>query len=204
MDLQENCHWEMPSTVMLHSSKVALSLEDDMQVQCLPVFGSDRPKWTYRKLPKVTKFRRFDRIPPWCRRPQKMTYQLCAEDLTKNAIIPNLPEDERADLLQSGILPSEPSAKDRFCLMCPVKRGSPRLLPCSLCYNWCRIGCSQLSDSPRKGLPCHVQISDPKRKIMVLRHPYHEVLPTRTTTRCDNKSIERWIKYRTQPDDSSL
>ena len=46
-----------PSTVMLHSNDRALSLEDNMQVQCLPVFGSDGPKWTYRKLPKVTEFR---------------------------------------------------------------------------------------------------------------------------------------------------
>ena len=56
LDLQENCDWKMPSTVMLHSNDLALSLEDNMQVQCLPVFGSDRPKWTYRKLPKVTDF----------------------------------------------------------------------------------------------------------------------------------------------------
>ena len=141
LDLQEKCDWEMPSTVLLPSSQVAVSLEDDRQLQCLPVFGSDRPKWMYRKLPKVTKIRHFGSIPPWGRRPQKMTYHLCAEDITKNAIVHSLPEDERADLLQRGILPTESSAKDRFCVMCPVKRGSPRLLPCSLCNNWCHIGC---------------------------------------------------------------
>ena len=191
LDLQENCDWKMPSTVMLHSNDLALSLEDNMQVQCLPVFGSDRPKWTYRKLPKVTDFRNFGRVPLWCRRPQKMTYHLCAEDLTKTAIVPNLPEEERDDLLHRGILPRESSAKDRHCVMCPVKRGSPKLLPCCLCYNWCHIGCSYQTHLGRV-CPCHVQILDPKRKTMVLRHPYHEdcvVLPTRTTMRVDNKSV---------------
>ena len=88
LDLQEDCEWRMPSTVMLPSIDTAASLEDSMQVQCLPVFGSDHPKWTYRKLPKVAEFRNFGRIPPWCRRPHKMTYHLCAEDITKTAIVP--------------------------------------------------------------------------------------------------------------------
>ena len=101
---------------------------------------------------------------------------------------------------------SESSAKDRFCVMCPVKRGPPRLLPCCLCYNWCHIGCSYQTHLGRV-CPCHVQILDPKRKIIVLRHPYHEdcvVLPTRNTTRPDNKSIEREVEQRTQRDDTSL
>ena len=129
LDLQESWDWKMPSTVMLHSNDLALSLEDNMPVQCLPLFGSDRPKWTYRKLPTVTDFRNFGRIPPWCRRPQMMTYHLCAEDITKNAIVLSLPEEERDDLIHRGILPRESSAKDRHCVMCPIKRGSPRLLP---------------------------------------------------------------------------
>ena len=57
LDFQEKCDGKMPSTVILHSNSIAVSLEDHMQVQCLPVFGSDRPRWTYRKLPKVTEFR---------------------------------------------------------------------------------------------------------------------------------------------------
>ena len=204
LDLQDNCDWKMPSTVMLHSNDIALSLEDNMQVQCLPVFGSDRPQWTYIKLPKVTEFRNFGRIPPWCRRPQKMTYHLCAEDMTKTAIVPNLPEEDRDDLINRGILPRESSAKDRRCVMCPIKGGSPRLLPCCLCYNWCHIGCSYQTHLGRV-CPCHVQILDPKRKIIVLRRPYHEdcvVLPTRTTMRVDNKSIAQEARYRTQPDDT--
>ena len=134
-----------------------------------------------------------------------MIYHLCAEDMTKNATVPSLPDEDRDELINRGILPRESSMKDRFCVMCPVKRGSPRLLPCCLCYNWCHIGCSYQTHLERV-CPCLVQILDPKRKIMVLRHPYHEdcvVLP-RNTTRTDYKSIAQEVRYRTQPDNSSL
>ena len=77
LDLQEKCDWKMPATVMLHSKEIALLLEDNMQVQCLPVFGSDRPKWTYRKVPKVTDFRSFGRILSWCRKTRDDTPPLC-------------------------------------------------------------------------------------------------------------------------------
>ena len=113
--------------------------------------------------------------------------------MTKTAIVPNLPEEDRIALVNHGISLQESSAKDRFCVMCPLKRGSTRRLPCCLCNNWCHIGCSY--------------ILDPRRKIMVLRHPYHEdcmVLPTRTTIRPDTKSIAREVVYQTQPDDTSL
>ena len=112
LDLQEDCEWKMPSTVLPPSIDIATTLEDNM-VQCLPVFGSDHPRWTYRKVPKVTKFRNFGRIPPWCRRPQKMTYHLCAEDMTKTAIVPNLPEEDRDALTNHGILPLESSLRER-------------------------------------------------------------------------------------------
>ena len=154
-DLQENWDWKMPATVMLHSKEIALSLDDNMQVQCLPVFGTDRPKWSYRKVPRVTHFRNFGRIPLWCRKPQEMTYHLCDEDMTKNAIVPNLP-DQRDDLLIRGILPHDSSARDRHCVMCPVRRGSPKLLPCCLCYNWWHSGCSYQTRLGRV-CPCHVQ-----------------------------------------------
>ena len=65
LDLQEDGEWKMPSTVILPSIDIATSLEDNMQVQCLPVFGSDHPKWKCRKVPKVTEFRNFGRLPPW-------------------------------------------------------------------------------------------------------------------------------------------
>ena len=32
------------------------ALDDNMQVQCLPVFQADQPKWTYRRVPKVSSF----------------------------------------------------------------------------------------------------------------------------------------------------
>ena len=205
LDLQENCECRMDSTVMLTTIDPITALHDNMQVQCLPVNGSDRPKWTYRK-PKVRAFRSFARLPSWCRKPQKMTYHLCAEDLTRTTIVPALPEEERKALLEHGALPQESSAKDRCCVMCPVKRGSPRLLPCCLCYNWCHISCSYQTHLGRI-CPCHVQILDPKRKITVLRHPYHEdcvVLPTRNTTRPDSKNIKRDVANRVLRNDTSL
>ena len=109
LDLQEECDWKMPATVMMHThtNEIQMSLDDSLQVQCLPENRTDRPKWAYRKVPKVTKFRNFDRLPSWRRKPQGMTYQFCAEDMTKTVIVPNLPAEDRADLLpknrQQGI-----------------------------------------------------------------------------------------------------
>ena len=125
LDLQEHCDWKMPATVMMHTKEVHLSLDDNMQIQCLPVYRTDRPKWAYRKVPKVTKFRNFDRLPAWCRKPQAMTYQFCAEDMTKNVIVPNLMAEDRAHLHDHGMLPPESSARDRHCIMCPVRRVHP-------------------------------------------------------------------------------
>ena len=71
-----------------------------------------------------------------------MTYHLCAEDITKNCIVPSLTDEEKDDLLTRGALPPESTARDRHCVMCPVRRGSPKLLPCCICYNWCHPGCS--------------------------------------------------------------
>ena len=96
----------------------------------------------YRALPKVKDFRTFGRLPACGMKPQRMTYHVCAEDITKNFIVPNLPEDEKEALLVYGALPASSSARDRHCVMCPVRRGSPRLLPCALCYNWVHPGCS--------------------------------------------------------------
>ena len=122
----------------------------------------------------------------------------------KTAIVPSLLEEDRDDLINR--VPRESSAKDRHCVSCPIKRGSPRLPPCCLCCNRCHFGCSYQTHLGRV-CPCHVRILDPKRKIMVLRHPYHEdcgVLPTRTTMRVDDKSIAQEARCRTQPDDTSL
>ena len=81
--------------------------------------------------------------------------------------------------------------------MCPVKRGSPRLIPCCLCHNWCHISCSLPDTSGQSALPCP----------LILRHPCHEdcvALPTRNTTRPDNKNIERDVATRVLRDDTSL
>ena len=80
LDLQEECDWKMPATVMMHTNEIQLSLDDSLQVQCLPVYRTDRLKWAYRKVPKVTRFRNFDRLPSWCRKPQGMTYQFRGHD----------------------------------------------------------------------------------------------------------------------------
>ena len=131
LDLQELCDWKMPATVMMHTKEVQLSLDDDMQIQCLPVYRTDRPKWAYRKAPKVTRFRNFARLPAWCRKPQEVTYQFCAEDMTKNVIVPNLMAEDRADLYDHGMLPHESSARDRHCIV-PSREGftqTPSMLP---------------------------------------------------------------------------
>ena len=60
----------MPSTVMLLNIDPVAVFEDNMQVQCLPAYGSDDPKWTYRKVPKVAAFRSFAR--KVCRRSDKV------------------------------------------------------------------------------------------------------------------------------------
>ena len=109
----------------------------------------------------------------WCRKPQQLVYQLCAEDITKGALVPHLPEAERHLLLVEGALPPESSARGRTCVMCPVKGGSPKLIPCCLCNNWCHVPCSYQTHL-RRVCPCHVRILDPKRKIMVTSHPYIE------------------------------
>ena len=52
-----------------------------------------------------------------------------------------------------------------------------------------------------------MQILDPKRKIMVLKYPYHEdlvVLPTRPNLRMDNRSITRDIAYPPQTGESPM
>ena len=206
LDLKPSLNWQLPATVLDLGNDIAKDLTDDLQVQCLPVARSSTPKWTYRTLPKVTNFRTFGRLPAWGRKPQRMTYHVCAENITKNCIVPNLPKEEKDDLLTQGALPASSSARDMHCVMCPVRRGSPRLLPCCLCYNWCHPGCSYQTHLGRVR-PCHVQILDRKRKIMVLKHPYHEdlvVLPTRPNLRMDTKSITRDVSFRPQVGESPM
>ena len=155
LDLQEDCDWRMDSTVTIPNTDPITAFDDNMQAQCLPIYGADQPKWTYRKVPKVKTFQTFARLPFWSRRPKQFACHLCAEDPTKSTIAPALPEEERRALLECGVLPPDSSAKVRFCVMCPVKRGSPRLLPCCLCHNWCHIGCSyQTTSGQSLPMPC--------------------------------------------------
>ena len=52
-----------------------------------------------------------------------------------------------------------------------------------------------------------MQILDPRRKIIVLKHPYHEdyvVLPTPSNIRVDTKSIAQEARSRPQSDEASL
>ena len=80
--LQEECDWKMPATMMMHTNEIQLSTDDNTQIQCLPVYRTDRPKWAYRKVPKVTRFRNFDRLPSWSRR-----LSLCRISLMKKETI---------------------------------------------------------------------------------------------------------------------
>ena len=59
LDLQDDPEWKMDSTIMAQNIDPITALDDNTQVQCLPVYGVDHPKWTYRKVPKVTDFRSF-------------------------------------------------------------------------------------------------------------------------------------------------
>ena len=79
--------------------------------------------WTYRKVPKVSSFRSFERIPSWCRKPQAFTYHVCAEDITKTVIVPYLSDCDRQRLEAEGTIPPESSAKGWYCVMCPVEGG---------------------------------------------------------------------------------
>ena len=174
----------------------------DHIVQCLPVCKADTPQWTHRKVPKVSSFRSFDRIPFWCRKPQPFTYHVCAEDLTLSTLTPSLPDGD-LQVLREGTIPQSPLPRVDI-VTCPVRRGSPKLLPCCLCENWCHISCSYQTHLGRI-CPCHVRILDPRRKIIVMSHPYLEdyvVLPTRSTIRTDSRNIERDIGFSIRREDT--
>ena len=66
--------WKMDSTVEPMFLEPFKSLDDDMQVQCLPVYRAKEHRWMYTKVPKVTSLRDFSRIPVWRRRPQQLVY----------------------------------------------------------------------------------------------------------------------------------
>ena len=82
---------------------------------------------------------------------------------------------------------------------------SPKLIPCCLCNNWCHVPCSYQTHLGRI-CPCHV-ILDPRRKIMVISHPYMEdyaVLPTRPVIRADDGKIDHDISYELAHEDLTM
>ena len=44
------------------------------------------------------------------------------------AALYRISQNEKDDLLTRGALPPSSSARDMHCVMCPVRRGSPRML----------------------------------------------------------------------------
>ena len=120
--------------------------------------------------------------------------------MNKSAFVANFPEDEKSAV--EGIASS---ACDRYCVMCPAKRGAAKLLPCCLCNNWCHVSRSYQTHLGRI-CPCHVRMLDPRRKIMVLSHPYvkvYVVLPTRSTARTDYRNVEHDITYKVAQEDNT-
>ena len=108
-----------------------------------------------------------------------------------------LSDAEKQLLDDAGTLPFESSAMGKRCVMCPVRHGAPKLLPCCLCGNWCHVPCSYQTHLGRVG-PCHVRILDPRTEIIVLSHPYVEdyvVLPTRPAIRSDDRNTEHDISF---------
>ena len=69
-------------------------------------------------------------------------YQLCAENITKGGLVPSVAEAERHLLMTEVVLPPGSSARGRVWVVCPVRVGSPKLVPCCLCNNWCHVPCS--------------------------------------------------------------
>ena len=132
LDLKPFPNWQLPATVLDLGNDIARDLTDDLQVQCLPVAKSSTPKWTYRTLPKVTNFRTFGRIPACGMKPQKMTYHVCAENITKHLIVPHLPEEDREALLTRGALPASSSARDALCHVPGEKRFAEIVAVCPL------------------------------------------------------------------------
>ena len=166
-----------------------------MQVQGLPVPRSETPQWMSRKVLKASSFRSFKGIPTWCRKPQALTYRLCAEIITRSGISHHFLKKRGA---RDRVLPRASCAKGRSCVMCLVRVGGPRLLPCCLCESWCHVTCSYQTHLG-SACPCHIRILDPKRKIMLLSHPYLEdnvMFPTREGVRLAVNQHHHEIDYK--------
>ena len=143
------------------------------QAQCPPVSKTKEPRWMHSKLPKASSLRNFGNIPVWCRKPQSFTYHLRAEEITRGGLVSVLSAKEKDALLNRGEVPPDSSARGRVCIMCPVRLETriPKIEPVLLVQQFAPCG-TQLSTHIGRVCPRHVRILDPKRKIMVLSHPY--------------------------------
>ena len=161
-----------PSIVEPELEAPQLLLDDDMLVQCLPVWKSEYPMWSYRKAPKTSSIGDFSNNPPWCRKPIAfITYHAYAELVTKSSLVDALPQFERNQLLRNQVqLPAASLAPSRRCMMCPDRDGSSNVFPWCLCGGWCHVNCSYQSHLGRI-CPSHVRILDQKRKIIIF--PIH-------------------------------
>ena len=84
------------------------------------------------------------------------------------------------------------------CVLCPVRMGSPKLILCFMCNNWCHVPCSYQIHLGRV-CPCHIRILDPKKKIMYMED--YVVLPTRPVIRAENRLAGKDINYKLSWDD---
>ena len=125
--------------------------------------------------------------------PLSLTYHLIT---AQAGLVAALPDWERQQLTGHGALPKASSVRGRTCVMCPVRSGSPRLMPCCLCENWCHVSCSyQTHLRIGKSLPVSHQNVGSEEEIIVLSHPYLEdyvVLPTSSAVRIG--TLKRWTQ----------
>ena len=153
----------------------------------------------FRLFALLTRFRRVVGSPSF-------TDHLCAEDITQAESWTCVKQGRKEALLEDGVLLQKSSAQGRACVMCPVRIGSPKLLPRCLCENWRHVGCSYETHLGR-ARPCHIRILDPKGKIMVLSHPYMEdylALPTRSGIRSETRLVGRDPNLKKSQDDQTL
>ena len=132
----------------------------------------------------MTAFRDKSPLPSWAVKRHALTYHINIEIFTEIALASAPSAKEKDFLDRFGVLPDEPLARGRVCVMCPTRAGGAHLLPSALRYNWRHIPCGYQSDMGRI-YPCHVKIVDPKRKIMTMSHPSFEdsvILPIRTVS----------------------
>ena len=81
----------------------------------------------------------------------------CVLRTSPRAFVSRVSDAERHLLVTKRTLPFESSAQGKRCVMCPVKNGSPKLIPCCLCNNRCHVPCSYQTHLGRI-CPCHIRI----------------------------------------------